>query len=278
MANREINNNNQSVTAYSWGRSVLYRLLLVAIIGVCIGLLAPFGMHYLPMHISIIYWVSTCLVGYLVYQPIIVLFDKLLEKVLSKSWYRIAIATCVASVLMSLVTIIINWMFFDDPINVSKQFMFTFPKCLLIGGIITFITMIREHNLEQKQKLIESKQELEEKLQASDVLINKAHEDFMKGIPIEKRGKLLCLEMSDHYVKVHTDKGHHMMLMRFKDAIQNLESYPGLQTHRSWWVAKDAVIKVEKVNRKQQLILINELVIPVSRTYQSYLSETGFGL
>jgi DNA integrity scanning protein DisA with diadenylate cyclase activity len=276
VANREINHNNHSITSILFERSFWYKVLLVAIVGICIGLLAPFGMHQIPVHLSIAYWVTTCLVGFVVYQPIILLFDRLLDKLLSKRWCKIAIGTCVASVLMTLVVPILNWIFFEDSINLVKQFIFTFPKCLLIGGIITVITIVREQTAEQKLQLIESEKELEQNLQKSNVIVSKAYEDFMKELPVEKRGTLLCLEMSDHYVKVHTDKGHHMLLMRFKDAMQSLESYPGLQIHRSWWVANNAITKVKKVNRKTQLVLENGLVIPVSRTYQNVLSEAGF--
>lgn len=98
----------------------------------------------------------------------------------------------------------------------------------------------------------------------------------MQELPVNKRGDLICLEMCDHYVKVHTDKGHHMVLMRFKDAMQALENYLGIQTHRSWWVATDAITSVKKEQRKVQLVLSNELVIPVSRTYQKRVTEAGF--
>lgn len=69
--------------------------------------------------------------------------------------------------------------------------------------------------------------------------------------------------MDDHYVKVYTDKGHHMLLMRFKDALALLENHPDLQTH-SWWVSLDAVSSVEKQSRKVTLLLKNQLSVPVS--------------
>ena len=50
--------------------------------------------------------------------------------------------------------------------------------------------------------------------------------------------------MSDHYVKVHQEASY--ATNDSKDALQALESYGGLQTHRSWWVATDAIEKVTK--------------------------------
>ena len=58
-----------------------------------------------------------------------------------------------------------------------------------------------------------------------------------------------------------------MLLMRLKDALLQLEGFPGLQTHRSWWVASDAIVSVNKQNRKMTLLLSNNLEVPVSRTF-----------
>ena len=113
---------------------------------------------------------------------------------------------------------------------------------------------------EQSQKVIEQHQ------QSRDIDTIQI-EQFMGLLPLEKRGKLLCLEMDDHYLKVHTDKGQHMLLMRLKDALMQLEGFPGLQTHRSWCVANHAVVSVNKENRKMSLLLTNHLEVPVSRTF-----------
>ena len=94
----------------------------------------------------------------------------------------------------------------------------------------------------------------------------------MEKLPLEKRGNLLCLEMDDHYLKVYTDKGHHLILMRFKDALALLESYAGLQTHRSWWVAIDAITTTQRDGRKVSLTLSNSLAVPVSRTYMKNIT------
>ena len=73
--------------------------------------------------------------------------------------------------------------------------------------------------------------------------------------------------MDDHYLNVMTDKGEHLLLMRFKDALSKLEHYDGFQTHRSWWVAKEAVVDTKKEGRKLILILQNGTEVPVSQTY-----------
>src|SRR4051794_29307167 len=65
-------------------------------------------------------------------------------------------------------------------------------------------------------------------------------------LPDRLRGaRLLAVEAEDHYLRFHTDRGSDLLLMRLADAIAELEGL-GTQTHRSWWVARDAVVAVEK--------------------------------
>ena len=67
-----------------------------------------------------------------------------------------------------------------------------------------------------------------------------------------------------------------MLLMRMKDALIELKEYPGLQVHRSHWVAKNQVKKVNKTSRKITLLMRNGLEIPVSRKFYPEIKALGF--
>ena len=95
-------------------------------------------------------------------------------------------------------------------------------------------------------------------------------------LPANKRGELLAIETQDHYLKVYTDKGHHLILMRLKDALTLLNDYPGLQIHRSWWVANSAITTIEKADRKTWLVLKNGIKAPVSRTFTADVKKLGW--
>ncbi len=58
-----------------------------------------------------------------------------------------------------------------------------------------------------------------------------------------------------------------MVLTRFSDAMRGLGHIAGSQVHRSWWVAHDAVRSLRRSGRTAQLILSNELIVPVSQPY-----------
>lgn len=99
---------------------------------------------------------------------------------------------------------------------------------------------------------------------------------FMDRLPIKYRGAALyAISSEDHYLRVHTDRGEELILMRLADAIRELNGASGLQTHRSWWVAKSGVSDARRVNGKLTLQLKSGALAPVSRTYQAAVKEMG---
>ncbi len=89
-------------------------------------------------------------------------------------------------------------------------------------------------------------------------------------------GTLLALESEDHYLRLHTGAGSELILMRLRDAIGQLTDTPGLQVHRSFWVASLAVARIERRGAQAQLILSNGFKVPVSRTYMTALRDAGW--
>ena len=64
--------------------------------------------------------------------------------------------------------------------------------------------------------------------------------------------------------------------MRLTDALGELEGLEGAQVHRSWWVARDAVVGAERGNGRASLTLKTGAVAPVSRTYAQALRAAGW--
>lgn len=87
---------------------------------------------------------------------------------------------------------------------------------------------------------------------------------------------ILALQGEDHYVRVHTDRGSDLILLRLSHAIAEMGTTPGARTHRSWWVAKAAVNGVRRDNGRIALSLTNGAEAPVSRGYASELREAGW--
>ena len=80
----------------------------------------------------------------------------------------------------------------------------------------------------------------------------------------------------DHYLRVHTDAGEELLTMRFADAVKELARAHGFQTHRSWWVAADAVESVRWRQGVGEARLAGGLTAPVSRTHAPTLKAAGW--
>ena len=89
-------------------------------------------------------------------------------------------------------------------------------------------------------------------------------------------GSLLALKGEDHYVRAIGAHREELILQRLGDAIAELPAGTGLRVHRSWWVARAAVARVERDGRTARLILTNGTEAPVSRDNMARLREAGW--
>jgi DNA-binding LytR/AlgR family response regulator len=82
--------------------------------------------------------------------------------------------------------------------------------------------------------------------------------------------------MEDHYVRVHTAAGSRLVLATLAQAIAALAGADGLQVHRSWWVARKAVVRAIADGRNLRLQLVNGATAPVSRSAVAAVRAKGW--
>lgn len=100
---------------------------------------------------------------------------------------------------------------------------------------------------------------------------------FLERLPVKYRtSELYAVSSEDHYLRVHTSLGEEMILMRLADAIKELGDADGLQTHRSWWVARGGVADTKRENGKLTLILKSGAEAPISRTFAQSVKAAGW--
>jgi hypothetical protein len=100
---------------------------------------------------------------------------------------------------------------------------------------------------------------------------------FMERLPRKLKGAVIyAISAEDHYLKLHTSKGTDLILMRMSDAIVELEGLEGAQTHRSWWVARDAVESARREGDRMVLVVKGGVEAPVSRPNVRPLREAGW--
>lgn len=105
--------------------------------------------------------------------------------------------------------------------------------------------------------------------------VSLAEPAFLGRLPARSRD-LLCLQMEDHYVRVHAPEGSVLVLIPLRQAIAELDGVEGLQVHRSWWVARRAVAGVVADSRNLRLRLTNGVEAPVARANVARLRAAGW--
>lgn len=99
---------------------------------------------------------------------------------------------------------------------------------------------------------------------------------FLRRLPRLAGARLYAVRSEDHYLRVFTSLGEDLILMRLSDAVAELDGLEGAQTHRSWWVSREAVRGVEREGERVYLKIDGEVRVPVSRPNLRPLREAGW--
>ena len=88
--------------------------------------------------------------------------------------------------------------------------------------------------------------------------------------------RLLALKSEGHYLQVITDQGSELILMRLKDAIEEVQPLEGMQVHRSWWLARQSGLEQRTNDSRIEIRLDEETWVPVSRTFRAAWREADW--
>jgi DNA-binding LytR/AlgR family response regulator len=99
---------------------------------------------------------------------------------------------------------------------------------------------------------------------------------FIERLPRRLRAaRLIAVQAEDHYLRVHTDIGSDLILMRLSDAIRETDGLDGLQIHRSHWVAREAVADQFRDKDRLFLRMSDGAELPVSRNRLQEVRQAG---
>jgi hypothetical protein len=89
---------------------------------------------------------------------------------------------------------------------------------------------------------------------------------FLRKLKQESAGPLIAIVAEEHYIRIYTETGSDLILYRFSDALHEIDGWQeGLQVHRSYWVASNAIVAAEQHGKSFRLTLSNGLKVPVSQ-------------
>ena len=255
-------------------RQLLIDLTIVAGTGLLLALLGPFGSFEQPFAWRLVYRISLSVAGYFCFVPITAAFlraGEALELPSAASWVA---ANLVATVPVTVLVIFAGQVPGPFAMPSLEAGVRTYGYVLVIGAFVSILFELIESRAGQAFTQRSHAGTTASSPPAEPVGHTRA--SLLERLPPELGNEIVALEMEDNYVRVHTALGSHLVLMRMRDAVAELEEAPGMQVHRSWWVARHAVTDVRREGRKVTLTLDNGLDAPVSRAMVTPLKEAGW--
>lgn len=236
---------------------------LTAGLGLALAAMGPFGTFEKGGLLSLGYWVSVTVCWFLL--------SALARTVVARRrpglspLPALGLRILLASPAMMLFVTFANQAIGFDWQPTPEELTQLFGQVLLVGGGISYLTDTVLDGLMARQA--------DPAVETGPAPIPAEGGGLQDKLPPALRGPILCLEMEDHYVRIHTALGSGLVLMRMKDAVEQAGPDGGLRVHRSWWVAADAVRQVTRRGRTVQLDLVNGLSVPVSQPYLKVVTE-----
>jgi len=229
--------------------------------GVVLAFTGAFGMDEVSLGFRLAYWAPMMLMGALWGH----LCSRLVERRIDlerQPWLAtLALTLVISGPLSVMVWALTGWFFDDDRFVTLGRLPDFLGPVTLVTGVLSALNVFLSRT----------------PVQTHAAPAGAAPARFLDRLPFKLRGAALrAVEAEDHYLRVHTDRGSDLILMRLSDALVELEGLEGAQTHRSWWVAKDAVRGVTRGDGRATLRLDGGIEAPVSRRYSRAMREAGW--
>lgn len=120
----------------------------------------------------------------------------------------------------------------------------------------------------------------EELYLASEETTDAASQDAAPAEPsnavVSSLATALSVQAQDHYLEIVTPHGQRFVRGRLKALVDADPSERGVQIHRSWWVADEAVVEARKSGRDWHLVLTNGVIAPLARSRVAQARERGW--
>jgi len=238
-----------------WGRG----MIIAVVAGVFMALAAPFETHLVPLDVRLTYWIGLMVAGS-IWGHIAAQGVFRIPRLSEYRWLAGVVLTLVIGLPYTVVVwLVTGWGFNSGP-RLALLPYFLGPV-MLVSAAMTGIAMLA--NPAQR----------ETHAAGADAGPPK----FLDRLPLKLKGaEIWAVEAEDHYLRIHTDRGSDLILMRLSDAVGELEGLEGAQTHRSWWVARSAVVGAKRNDGRAVFTLKNGVEVPVSRTWAKVLRAKGW--
>jgi len=253
-----------SIWEQVWERPWLAFAIIAILPGLVLSLIGPFGSYSAPLWMRFAFWMPTMAIGACLGAALSMAGERLSIFCGRPALRAVAITTAMTIAMTGVVWAMGYLTFGPGKVAFGLTFVFYVWLITIVVAMIGAILRARSTRIAYAAAPV-----------AASTAPTPA--SLAARLPAKlKNAAILGLQAEDHYVRVHTDAGSDLILLRLADAISEMGSTPGARTHRSWWAAKSAVKSVRRTNGRIALILTNETEVPISRGYLSELREAGW--
>lgn len=251
----------QDVVRFAIDRTLLRGLAVALAGGAVLALSGAFGMGETSLLFRLSYWLPVMLIGASWGH----LCSRLIERYIDmdrRPWLAVVTLTLVISGPLAVMVWAVTSLFFNDDRSIDLSHLpdFLLPVLVVTGAISALNVFLARTPVQTHAAAPGAKPAR-----------------FIDRLPFKLRGAAIrAVQSEDHYLRIHTDRGSDLILMRLSDALTEMEGLEGAQTHRSWWVAKDAVQDVSRGDGRATLTLEGGVEAPVSRRYAKALRDAGW--
>lgn len=229
--------------------------------GLVLALTGAFGTVEAPLWLRLVYWVPIMLVGAAWGHVCSLMIDRWMD-LDERPWLAVAALSASISGPVTLLVWAATGLIFEQRLYALEALPLSFGPVLTITVAMSAINVF-----------LSQVQPVQTHASATDT----APARFPDRLPMKLKGAAIrAVQAEDHYLRIHTDRGSDLILMRLSDALEELEGLEGSQTHRSWWVARDAVRDVTRGDGRATLTLEGGVSVPVSRRYAKALRDAGW--
>ncbi len=249
------------VVRFEVDRGLLRGIAVALAAGGLLAFSGAFGMADTSLGFRLSYWTPIMLIGSIWGH----LCSRLVEARIDmdrRPWLAVVTLTLVISGPLAVMVWAVTTRFFDDDrsINLAHLPDFLMPVLVVTGAISALNVFLARTPVQTHAAAPGAKPAR-----------------FIDRLPFKLKGAVIrAVSSEDHYLRIHTDRGSDLILMRLSDALTELEGLEGAQTHRSWWVAKEAVRGVSRGDGRATLTLEGGVEAPVSRRYAKALRDAGW--
>ena len=204
-----------------------------------------------------IYWAAISFTTFLVANFTIEVVTAFLKQRSMSSVFASYTASVVAGIPLTAVVYVTNTYVAQNDNGGWDDLLRLFAICTAISVCVT--TFLRQASLAVGERDPDTMQEDGTGLRETVA--------FLARVPKHLGKDLICVQAQDHYLEVITTQGTDLILMRFSDALNELQGPQGIQVHRSWWISKQHVTEFVRQDGKTFVLLNTKTLDPVSRTF-----------